>query len=182
MKSELLTWLKELWLYCLYWKLCGCVCRFTLNHWHEGWCDLQTIWNNLFHLAARKEKDSCTLFRSQSHISVRTLKGISFTFSLFPCFLCQVDSWFSVWLSEIQHWEEMKSDRAHIRCFTVRRFCQGKQQTTNRFTETLQPGQHINKMNNVSGGKWEEQRRQGSAVFVLWSMPYIVHEFPMNSR
>ena len=55
--------------------------------------------------------------------------------------------------------------------------------TTNSFTKTWQPGpEHTNKINNVSRGERGEQCRLGSSVFVLWSMPYIVHELPGNYR
>ncbi len=90
--------------------------------------------------------------------------------------VCQVECWLTAWWNKIQQWVETSSGHAHIRGFTARYF--GRQQTTNCFTKTRQVGQHINKINNVSRAKQEEQRRQGSAVFVLWSMPYIVHEFP----
>lgn len=81
-------------------------------------------------------------------------------------FICHTDCWSAAWCREIQQQEEMRSDRGQTvdASLSANYTCRGGgQQTTSGFTKTRgSGGRRRHKINNVSGGKQGEQRRQCS--------------------
>lgn len=172
MKSELLTPTndkKQQWL-----RLC--VWKFTSSCWHDEWGDLQTIMKveTLPSGSGRMGKKEVSLSISVWLSCILTSfphHCISLCAFIFAC-VRQVEGWLAGWWSEIQQlWVEIGSYCADMWCLTVQEFkiffllLPGE--TTKRHMETKRPGQHINNINNVSGG-WVKGAEKGGNCWICF--------------